>query len=186
MRPRLDSIIRVSARIIRRGLAADSPGAGERDKRADPRSLSGEPFRSSNQFREKRPVDPDGDTLCRRRYFGCLQLLPGRVPAAQGVPGDQAEPGGAVADRGAERGTGTAVAQRPAGARSGQDAAGLWRCLQLAVQEDLHVQARERVDTLRRHSRLHRHLVHLQRQRAGQDTQRALRAIRSAQRTVRV
>jgi len=110
-----------------------------------------------------------------------LQLLPGGVPAAQGVPGDQTESGSTVADRGAERGAGTAVAQRPTGACGGQDAAGLWGILQLAIQEDLHVQARERVDTLRRHSRLHRDLVDLQRQRAGQDTQRALRAIRSAQ-----
>lgn len=110
-----------------------------------------------------------------------MQLLSGGVPATPGVPGDQTESGGPAYDRGAERGAGTAAAKRSTGARRRQDAAGPRRVPRHAIQEDLHVQARERVDTLRRHSRLHRDLVDLQRQRARQDTQRAIRAIRSAQ-----
>jgi len=134
----------------------------------------------------KRPVDPDADTLRRRFYFGCLRLLPGRVSAAPCISGNQAELGGPADNRGAERGAGAVITQRSTGARRGQDAAGPRRVSRHAVQEDLHVQARKRVDTLRRHSRLHRNLVDLQRWRPGQDTQRTFRAIRSAQRTVHI
>lgn len=81
-----------------------------------------------------------------------FQLLPSGVPAASGLFGDQAEPGGPADNRGAEQRTGAAATERTSGARGGQNATGPGSLAGHPVQEDLHEQARERLDTVRRYS----------------------------------
>lgn len=116
--------------------------------------------------------------MCRHTW--CLELLPVRVPATSGLPRDEAEPRGTADYRGTEQRAGTSTPERATRARGREDAPGLGGLARHPVQEDLHEQARERVDTLRRHRGIHRHIIDLLGERARQDTQRTVREVRSA------
>ncbi|CAB0044826.1 unnamed protein product [Trichogramma brassicae] len=126
-----------------------------------------------------------GHAVLLRRHPRRRELPAVRVPAASRLPRDQVQPRGPDDDRGAVDGAGASAAERAARARRRDDAPGSRRLHGHPVQEDLHVAARERLDTVRRHRGLHRDLVNLLRQRARQDTERAVRQVRSAEREVR-